>query len=71
MPSFADVAGFTANASADLFGGRQLQNQVADETDEIKKRKRLLQMQGSGLTATGSGSALGGLSVGALFGGMK
>lgn len=68
--AFSSFMNITGNATADLaggfgagaqYGGDQLQN---DLTDEEKKRRKLLQQQGS-MT---SGSALGGLSVPALFG---
>lgn len=62
--AFSTFTNLTGTATADLaggFGGDQLQS---DLTDEEKKRRKLLQQQGS-MT---SGSALGGLSVPALFG---
>lgn len=72
MPSaFLDNVGITGSAKMDLAPGlgQDLSNQVADETDEQrKKRLKLLQQQQGGLTSTQSGSALGGLAVPALFG---
>lgn len=63
------AAGFSGRSSSDLFGGQQLQDQVNQETDEQRrKRLKLMQQQSGGVTATQSGSVLGGLSVPALFG---
>lgn len=70
MPSI--LQGLTGNAATDLtgYGGSQLTDQVNTETDEERKRRLKLQQQMSGITATGTGSALGGLGAStALFGG--
>lgn len=66
----SSLSSFTGSAATDLgFGGSTLADQVQGETDEErKKRLKLLQQQQSGVTATGSGSAFGGLAVPALFG---
>ena len=71
--SIPGLSGYSGAAAADLgYGGSNLADQVAGETDEErKKRLKLLQERSPGVSSTQSGSVFGGLAVPALFGNYK